>query len=313
MPLVSPRVLRALLATALPGADARDLDLVTRATLLAHQAGHDWAGTAMLSRELARRGVPAEPATSAHDAGTGRWTVDAGDAPGPLALAAGTRWAGDRAVAQGIGAVGLRAVQGTGRLAPYVSALADRGLVGIVLAQSAAWVAPVGGTGPAIGTNPIAFAAPRSAGSGGAGSRGVVVVDLATSELTRAALTKHRATGAPLPAGTALDSEGRPTTDAARAVAIMPRGGLLGSATGLLVEVLAGALLGVEGTDDRGILVLALSPDRFGDDIASQVGLLADRWQTAGGHLPGAHGDAPLPAEIAVPDADWDAFLSQVQ
>ena len=286
-----------VLGQALPGANTADLDLVARATLAAHQHGQGWAGLSLLGRELAgTRRLPGEPS------GTGGFRRVSGEGvPGPLCLASGVRHVAELTTEFGIAAIGLPAVTGTGRLAGYAAGLARCGLVGIVLAQSTPAVAPWKGDGAAIGTNPFCLAAPHT--------DGLLVIDTATSELTKAALTRHRADRTPLPDGTALDATGQPTTDAEAATALIARG-LIGSLAGLAIEVVAGALLGVQDTPGRGLLVLGLDPQAVGTDLTSQVSAIVARWRGAGGHLPGAV--QQLPTEAPVSEAEWTLFLNQV-
>jgi LDH2 family malate/lactate/ureidoglycolate dehydrogenase len=56
----------------------------------------------------------------------------------------------------------------------------------------------------------------------------------------------HQRDGLPIPAGWGIDSEGNPTTDAAEilAGAQLPFGGYKGAAIALMVELMAGALIG---------------------------------------------------------------------
>lgn len=294
--ILSHAELVAVLGRRLPEADAADLELVARVTLAAHGQGQEWAGLDLLGREFAEhRREPDEPT------GAGGFRRISGlGVPGPLCLASGVRHVAGLASEFGAAAVGLVDVTGTGRLAGYAADLARQGLVGIVLAQSAPLVAPWTGRGPAIGTNPFCLAAPHI--------DGVLVIDAATSELTKARLAGHRANRTPLPDGTALDVDGHPTTDAAAAASLVARG-LIGSLAGLSIEVLAGALLGVEDGPGRGILVLGLAP-QAGTDLAAQVDRIADRWQAAGGHLPGAA--EQLPGQAEVDEQSWHRFVGQL-
>lgn len=286
-----------VLARRLPEAATADLELIARATLGAHGRDQAWAGLDLLGRELtSHRLVPEDPTGS-----NGFRRISGHGVPGPLCLASGVRHVAGLATEYGIAAVGLSGVTGTGRLAGYAAGLARHGLIGILLAQSAPLVAPWSGHGPAIGTNPFCLAVPHT--------NGMLVIDAATSELTKAELSSSRAARTPLPDGTALDVGGNPTTDADAAAGLLPRG-LLGSLAGLAIEVLAGALLGVEGTPGRGILVLGIDPQRVGTDLPAQVSQIAQRWQDAGGHLPGAGEQLPAQAEVA--DQSWGAFLSRL-
>jgi L-2-hydroxycarboxylate dehydrogenase (NAD+) len=88
-----------------------------------------------------------------------------------------------------------------------------------------------------------------------------------------------RATGAPIPAGIAIDREGNPTTDARKALdgALTPLGGHKGFALGLAVGLLSGPVIGAvigerlkealaKGTGERkrGHLFVAIDPAAFG-------------------------------------------------
>jgi (2R)-3-sulfolactate dehydrogenase (NADP+) len=207
--------------------------------------------------------------------------VDARGVFAPPALAAAARVAGALAAETGVAAAGIRGAAAIGRLAPYVETLARRGLIGVACTHSPALVAPAGGTLPALGTNPLAYAAPSPDGP--------LVADFATSALTRAELLDLRDAGAVLPDGAALDAAGVPAVDPGRAVTLLSRGGELGTLVAVLVEVLAGVLLGARPDHDgRGALVLALAPDRAGSgDAAALVGELAHRLREAGGAAPG--------------------------
>eukprot|EP00629_Pelagomonadales_sp_RCC1024_P017253 CAMPEP_0119282204 /NCGR_PEP_ID=MMETSP1329-20130426/26234_1 /TAXON_ID=114041 /ORGANISM="Genus nov. species nov., Strain RCC1024" /LENGTH=594 /DNA_ID=CAMNT_0007282851 /DNA_START=128 /DNA_END=1909 /DNA_ORIENTATION=- len=150
----------------------------------------------------------------------------------------------------------------SGRLAPWVEELARRGLVAALTCNTPAYLAVPGGSADRVlGTNPLAWAAPRRDGE-------PVVVDMALSATSRAAVEVAAAAGEPLRPGAAVDADGAPTTDATRALdgAQLPFGGVKGALMALLVEVLAGALTGSElsvDSDDyhtmnRGMFLLAV-------------------------------------------------------
>jgi LDH2 family malate/lactate/ureidoglycolate dehydrogenase len=72
------------------------------------------------------------------------------------------------------------------------------------------------------------------------------VFDQASSASARGEIQLHLRDGTPLPAGWAIDAAGRPTTDPAAALAgaQLPFGGYKGAAIALMIELLAGALIG---------------------------------------------------------------------
>lgn len=212
--------------------------------------------------------------------------LDAAGCFGPVAAAGAAYLALEVARSAGVGVVGLRAVGAIGRLAPYVALVAESGFFGLMVTHSPPLVAPHGGQSPVLGTNPIAYAAPTPAGA--------VVADFATSMITKAALDRARKTLAPLPAGSALDADGVPTTDAARVQALLPFDGVKGFLAALFVELFAGALLEARGHPaGRGLLMVAITPTALGAPGAiEQVAGLADAVRSAGGRMPGAAASA---------------------
>jgi (2R)-3-sulfolactate dehydrogenase (NADP+) len=110
-----------------------------------------------------------------------------------------------------------------------------------------------------LGTNPLAFAVPRP---------GVapLVIDLATSATAWVNIKDAADRAQPIPLGWGLDSDGRPTADAGRALdgSVAPLGGAKGFALGLVVELLAGGL----SASNWGI-----DASSFGDDLGGPVGV----------------------------------------
>ena len=150
----------------------------------------------------------------------------------------------ERATRQGIALAAIRDANHLGMLAPYVEHLAERGLVGVAWTTSEALVHPWGGTAAMVGTNPIAMAIPTS--------RDPVVLDLATGAISRGKVLDHANRDEPLPPGSVVDADGRPTTDPHLAVdgAISPFGGPKGYALGVGFELLVAALTASAVGDD---------------------------------------------------------------
>lgn len=173
------------------------------------------------------------------DAGPGIVRVDAGGGFAPLALEVGRAPLAAKAREQGIAALAIVDVYHFAALWPEVEALADEGLVAFAFTAAMRSVAPAGGTEPLYGTNPMAFAWPRK-------DRPPLVFDQAASASARGEIMLHERDGKPLPEGWAIDRHGEPTTDptAALAGAQLPFGGHKGAAIALMVELLAGALIG---------------------------------------------------------------------
>lgn len=163
---------------------------------------------------------------------------------------------------------------------PEIEAITEKGLAAIAMTPSHSWVAPAGGTRPALGTNPIAFGWPR-------GKDKPYVFDFATSMIARGDIALHKIDGKPIPPGWALDADGNPTTDAAAALsgAMLTFGGHKGTALSTMIELLAGPLIGdmtsrqsmefddgAKAAPCHGELIIVLDPRLLGggSDAANQ-------------------------------------------
>lgn len=126
-----------------------------------------------------------------------------------------------------------------GALGSHLFDAVEQGKVAFLCQVTQPVMSPEGAMRPAIGNNPIAFAAPRRDGP-------PFVVDFAMSNVARGKLHVAQRDGLPIPPGWAIDPEGRPTTDVTAALAgsILPAAGHKGLALAMIVEVLAGALTG---------------------------------------------------------------------
>lgn len=160
-------------------------------------------------------------------------------APGPVTASRAMRAAIERAKEHGLGAAVAVHAAHFGAASVYAMMAANEGLFGLVMCNAHPVVAPFGGAGPLHGTNPLAYAAP-------AASEPPIVLDIATSAAAHGQVAKALRRGQSIPAGWALDKEGRPTTDAAAAMqgVMLPFGGHKGYGIGILVDLLTGALSG---------------------------------------------------------------------
>ena len=155
----------------------------------------------------------------------------------------------------GCATVAIRRSHHCGALSVQVARIAQQGLVGLMMANSPAAMAPWGAHAPFFGTNPIAFAAPRTGAD-------PLVIDLSLSRVARGKVMHARKTGQPIPEGWALDADGQPTTDpeAALAGSMLPIGGAKGAALALIVEIFAAALTGAHASPEVGSFFTADGP-----------------------------------------------------
>ncbi|HEX7154086.1 MAG TPA: amino acid adenylation domain-containing protein [Thermoanaerobaculia bacterium] len=173
--------------------------------------------------------------------------LDGDNGPGQLAALAAMELAIRKAVASGIGVVGVRRSNHFGAAGHYVLQAARRGLIGLATTNSALWLAPAGGVTPLFGTNPLAAGIP-------AGRHHPIVLDVSMSVTAKGKVARHLEEGHPLPPGWILDGAGRPSVDPADLVAGLgiPIGGHKGYGLALVMETLSGVLTGAGfGSDHR--------------------------------------------------------------
>ncbi len=155
---------------------------------------------------------------------------------------------------------------------PETEAIAEEGLVAFACTSYKPAVAPAGSIKPLFGTNPISFAWPRK-------NKPPVVYDMATASMAMGEVQVAKREGHKVPLGTGLTKEGKDTTDPAEIAdggVLLPFGGYKGSGIAMMVELLAGALVGdnfsyetaEKDNNDGGPpsgweFILAISPDKL--------------------------------------------------
>jgi L-2-hydroxycarboxylate dehydrogenase (NAD+) len=176
----------------------------------------------------------------------------------------------ERAARTGTAAAAIHKASHLGMLAPYVEALAARGLAALAFTTSEALVHPWGGRVALVGTNPVAIGLPTD--------EEPFVMDMATGAISKGEVIARGLRGQELAPGSAVDADGVPTLDpvAADGGAISPFGGAKGYALGLGIELLVAALtqtaLGerIRGTLDvthpvtKGDLFIVFDPEAIG-------------------------------------------------
>jgi LDH2 family malate/lactate/ureidoglycolate dehydrogenase len=189
----------------------------------------------------------------------------------PAAHAAGVAALIDAARQNGIAALALTDCYHFSALWHDLDPIVDAGLVCWAFTVGQCIVAPHGGSRRLLGTNPIAFGWPRA-------GQPPFVSDFATSAVARGEIELMGRAGKALPPGWAIDATGEPTRDPAEALAgaLLPFGGHKGSALSMMVELIAGPLIGEPtsraaaaldngdgGPPLGGELLIAMSPDVF--------------------------------------------------
>jgi LDH2 family malate/lactate/ureidoglycolate dehydrogenase len=120
----------------------------------------------------------------------------------------------------------------------FVLEAAEAGMVAFICQETPPLMGPRGARGPAIGNNPIAFAAPVPKGP-------PLLFDMATSVVARGNILQAVRDGAPtIPQDWAIGADGEPTIDPAHALAgaLLPIAGHKGVGLAMMVQILAGSL-----------------------------------------------------------------------
>lgn len=190
----------------------------------------------------------------------------------PRAQAVGLGPLAEAATAHGMAALALTRVMHYAALWPEVEALAEQGLAAMAFTSSPPCVVPAGGRMPVFGTNPMAFAWPRP-------DAPPLVWDQASASMARGELMIHARDGHAVPETAGIDAHGNPSSDPKAILeggAQLAFGGYKGAAVALMVDLLAGPLIGeatsieagrdkrVPGPQLGGELILAVSPDALG-------------------------------------------------
>jgi delta1-piperideine-2-carboxylate reductase len=198
----------------------------------------------------------------------------------------------------GIAGVSIQRSHHFAALWPEVETISEQGLVGLTSVSYTPAVAPAGGTTALFGTNPMAFAWPRS-------GKNPIVFDMATSSMAKGEIQIAARDGHSVPLGTGLSSSGELTTDASEIDngVLLPFGGHKGSVIALMIELLSGPLVGETfsyetkerdngdgGPVQGGQFILALSPEICsGKDTSHQIEKFIKKYnEIDGARLPGA-------------------------
>ena len=187
------------------------------------------------------------------------FVVDADRAAGGVAMQAATQHAIEKARSNGLAWGIVRETTHTGPMGYYAAQIATAGMLAIVASSSRPLMAYHGARKPGVATSPIAMAAPGDESD-------LVMLDMATAEIAIGKILKARATGDPIPSGSALTADGEPTTNPLAAAVPMPLAGPRGAGLSLLLECFQGVLV------DHPLLAPALQGEPV---VHSQNGLVA--------------------------------------
>lgn len=287
----------------LPIADATDLAVraLTRAGMKAEAArivadhlvdanlcGHEFSSlprVLAIAEELSKK-VPPGEVRIVRETSTSA-VIDGGDNVGYVVSIAAIDKAMEIARRSGVAVVVANNTWFSGRLAYYVERAARQGFVAMHTTNTTARVAPFGGIDRVMGTNPFAIAFPSADEP--------LVIDIGTSATTWGDVALAKTKGEPLPAGQAVDLQGRPTLDPIAALegAFLPWGGQRGSGLSLAIQllgILAGSATIIDDVSDYGLFFLVVDPAALTDSATfkARVSELRRTVETARPITPGS-------------------------
>lgn len=212
--------------------------------------------------------------------------VDADNAPGPVASLAAVEAAIDTARNEGVCACVVAHSNHNGPGSYYAEKAIEAGCIFIGMTNAPPSMAVFGGRQAVIGTNPFTFGSPTQDAT-------PLLLDMATSVVARGKIVESAKRRESIPEGWALNSEGKPTTDAQAAEqgVVLPFGGPKGSAMAIMGETLCGVLAGGRFAGSMGnlytdfktpqdighfFLVIDTSRTHLGSDYAPRVSQLCN-------------------------------------
>lgn len=193
--------------------------------------------------------------------------LDGGKCPGAVGMNAAVDRAGALARRFGIGWCSARAISHAGAVGYFSSALAEQGLIGIVMTASRPLMSYFGAKGEALSTNPLSIAIPVP------DDADPILLDMSTASVALGKILAAKDAGKPIPRGWAIDETGAETTDPAQVAALLPMAGAKGSGLSLMIEILTSVLAGnavigpvLLGRRKDGFngIVIAVDPAAFG-------------------------------------------------
>jgi LDH2 family malate/lactate/ureidoglycolate dehydrogenase len=175
--------------------------------------------------------------------------------------------------------------------ANFILQALDAGYAALVFTNASRAMPAWGAREPLLGTSPLAAGAPG-------GEAGPFLLDMSPTVAARGKIRRAQRRGETIPEGLALDAEGRPTTDPAKALAgvMLPIAGAKGSGLAMLMDVFGGVISGAAFAGDVGNqyqdfdrpqnvghFFLAMRPDLFVplNDYRCRMDLLAERVHTS--------------------------------
>ena len=165
--------------------------------------------------------------------------IDANDSIGFVAADLAIKQSIENAKKTGIGLVAVKNSGHYGLSGYYAEQAVKKNLITMIYTNAPPAVAPHGALKSLFGTNPICFGTPS-------GYKAPFILDTSISMINRGKIRVAARNNKKIPQGVALDKNGKPTTDAKKALegVQLPIAGFRGSGLAWMVDILSGVLTG---------------------------------------------------------------------
>ncbi len=206
-------------------------------------------------------------------------SIDSDNAVGFVGANLGINEAIKHARKSGICIVGIKNSGHYGLSGYYAERAAKKGLVAFCFTNGPPAIAPFGAKKSLFGTNPICFAAPS-------GTKIPFVLDTSISMINRGIIRRSAKLNYKIPLGVALDKNGKPTTNARKALEglQLPIASFRGSGLAWMVDILSGVLTGgnhggkvkdpfddFSGPQNIGHLFIVFKPNLFTKNYSKRI------------------------------------------
>ena len=241
--------------------------------------GHGLSRLKMYCDRIKKKVINAKPKIKIKNISQSISQVDANDSIGFVAADIAIKTAIKNAKKTGIGLVGVKNSGHYGLSGYYAEQATKKNLVTMIFTNAPPAVAPHGALKSLFGTNPICFGTPT-------GSKVPFILDTSISMINRGKIRVAARNNQKIPEGVALDTKGRPTTDARKALkgVQLPIAGFRGSGLAWMVDILSGVLTGgnhagkvkdpfddFSGPQNIGHLFFTFKPNLFVNNYSQRI------------------------------------------
>ena len=219
-----------------------DVDAATMAGAIVHAesrgvSSHGLARARMYYERLLRGQLNTKTELTIESEGPATLAIDGNNAPGMVVGNKVMDLCVEKAKQSGICFATIHNSSHFGTGSYHVFRASEKGMIGFSICNTDACVVPYGGVKPMLGTNPITIGLPTKQYPN-------VMLDMATSVVSRGKVLYYEKVSKPLPDGWIVDKEGKPSNNPKDVFdgALVPFGLYKGSGLSIIIDMLCGVL-----------------------------------------------------------------------